>query len=252
MTTDRDGIFWLHVKKSAGISTRRALAPLYREVDRAHRPTNFIQADQDEYNDILNNYRVPLGDYQFRRCQFAKRYLFVENWDRLEKFAFSREPVDRCVSQFFYLYHRPGTRASLRRMLSAASRGRFEAAFRATDLHYQFDAFLEMVASALASGSNYSPFGLHFQTHIAPMWGDVSDEDGGLMLDHVFRLEIFQEAVNMVRTDFGLAPLTPKDMPALNKSTKRAFTPSARQRSEIERLFAKDFELYEGPALRAL
>lgn len=85
--------FWLHVRKSAGFTTRALLQPYYVEVDRAKKPKTFIQATPDEYNDILNNYRIVLGDYQFRRCLFAKKYLYPDQWDDIFSFAFSREPV---------------------------------------------------------------------------------------------------------------------------------------------------------------
>ena len=68
-------LFWLHVKKSAGMSTRALLSPDYVEVERVKKPKNFIQAKPEEYNDILNNFRVVLGEYQFKRCLLAKKYL---------------------------------------------------------------------------------------------------------------------------------------------------------------------------------
>ena len=76
-------LFWLHVKKSAGITTRALLRPHYVEVDRTKKPKNFIQAAPEEYNDILNNYRVVLGKYQFKRCLFAKKFLYPEKWDEI-------------------------------------------------------------------------------------------------------------------------------------------------------------------------
>ena len=97
-------LFWLHVKKSAGTTTRSLLQPYYVEVDRDKKPKTFIQSTPEEYNDILNNYRVVLGEYQFKRCLFAKKYLYPEKWDDMFSFAFSREPTDRCVSMFYYLF----------------------------------------------------------------------------------------------------------------------------------------------------
>ena len=96
-------LFWLYIKKSGGQSTRKALKPHYIEVDRS-KPQSFIQAKEYEYNDILNNYRTPLGDYQFKRSLFAKNFLFKEEWDSIFSFAFSREPIDRCLSMFYYLF----------------------------------------------------------------------------------------------------------------------------------------------------
>ncbi len=67
--------FWLHIKKSGGQTIRSLLKPYYREVDRDKKPKNFAQAEYGEYNDILNNYRFVLGEYQFKRCLFAKTFL---------------------------------------------------------------------------------------------------------------------------------------------------------------------------------
>ena len=92
--------FWLHIKKAGGTSIRSMLQPHYREVDRTQRPPCFIQSSPVEYNDILNNYRVVLGDYQFRRALFAKTYLYPDHWDRILSFAFVREPTSRAVSMF--------------------------------------------------------------------------------------------------------------------------------------------------------
>ena len=104
-------IFWLHIKKSAGQATRAMLSPWYREVDRSKRPACFIQSERRDWNDILNNYRVPLGELQFKRCLFARTYLWKDDYAALFKFAFVRNPMDRCLSQFFYLWHpKPGKR----------------------------------------------------------------------------------------------------------------------------------------------
>ena len=100
-----EDFFWLHIKKSAGISTRELLKPFYNEVDRLRKPKTFIQADPREYNDIINNFRVVLGDYQFKRTLFAKEFLYKDKWSSICSFAFSREPIDRCVSMFYYLHH---------------------------------------------------------------------------------------------------------------------------------------------------
>ena len=82
----------------------KALYPYYKEVDRVQKPKIFVQSNFSEYNDILNNYRIPLGEYTFKRALFAKKYLYKENWDKLFSFAFSREPIDRCISMFYYLF----------------------------------------------------------------------------------------------------------------------------------------------------
>jgi len=75
-------------------------------VDCGKQPITFIQANPEQYNDILNNYRVVLGSYQFKRCLFAKTYLYPGSWHSIYSFTFAREPVDRCISMFCYFYWR--------------------------------------------------------------------------------------------------------------------------------------------------
>lgn len=66
-------LFWLHIKKSGGSAIRNALQPYYTLVDRIEKPANFIQSQPSQYNDILNNYRVVLGEYTHKRTLFAKK-----------------------------------------------------------------------------------------------------------------------------------------------------------------------------------
>jgi hypothetical protein len=239
------GIFWIHIKKSGGTSTRQVFSSLYRETDRSKRPQCFIQADPAEYNDILNNYRVPLGDYQFRRCLFAKKFLYGDDWGRLVKFGFSRNPVDRCVSQFFYLYYRENTKAFLRRRLKMA------ASFQVgRGIGWNFDRFLDMLEEGRRSDSNLAPHGLHFRTHTAAMWDDVTDEDGNILLDYIFRLDDYRPGLNHILDIFGMKRLAETDVVHLNKSKRAAFKPAAAQLARIEELFAGDFEIYEKHAFR--
>ncbi|MCH2075370.1 MAG: hypothetical protein MK180_00590 [Rhodobacteraceae bacterium] len=76
----QDRLFWLHVKKSAGQSTRNVLAPHYREVDRSAQLANFIQSPVEDYNDLLNTYLTPLGPHQLRRILFAKNPLYPDDF----------------------------------------------------------------------------------------------------------------------------------------------------------------------------
>ncbi|NNC23541.1 sulfotransferase family 2 domain-containing protein [Salinisphaera sp. USBA-960] len=157
-----DPFFWLHIKKSAGSRIRTLLQPHYVEVDRAQKPITFIQANPEQYNDILNNYRVVLGDHQFKRCLFAKKYLYPHNWDNIYSFAFSREPVDRCVSMFHYLYWRKPHVAEIPRALNKLMRGRT----RKLELNASFafdgtgirDSILNLTSGAGNSGTNRSVY----------------------------------------------------------------------------------------------
>lgn len=233
--------FWLHIKKSAGQSTRKLLAPEYRQVDRSRKPKTFISADVSEYNDILNNFRIPLGDYQFRRAKFAKTFLFPEVWDEIPSFAFSRDPVRRCVSAFFNLT-RDMERANRGRVLYAMSNlGRTQGR-----LHRKFDRFCEMIEAARASDSIYQPYGLSFSTHTATMFDDVTDDDGKILLRYIFRLEDLISGINQV---FEEAGIDRKIMPLANRANSNAktdaFQPTRAQIRCIESLYPKDFELHE-------
>jgi hypothetical protein len=236
------GLFWLHVKKSAGITTRRLLQPHYVEVDRTRQPKNFAQASTQEYNDILNNYRVVLGDCQFKRCLFARDHLYGDGWVDLYSFAFAREPVDRVVSMFFYLYRRDTSLA--RRVVRGARQVRGGRRPEWTT-SVAFDAFLDHVAEARNSDSVYEPLGLHFSTHTAAMWDDITDRDGRVLLTRVHRLEHLVAGVNEAFEAVGVNTRVGESVQLNATPGHHSFTPSRRQRVRIEELYGRDFEVYE-------
>ena len=244
----RQQIFWLHIKKSAGQSTRLMLDPYYTVVDRNRCPANFIQSDEEDWNDILNNWRTPLGTYQFKRCLFARQFLWKKAYDSLFKFAFCRNPMDRCISQFFYLWE-PAHRQKRKRMaphLTIVTEGRISRPFKGSRLHYHFDGFLDAIAACRESDSNNHPQFLHFQTHSADMWSDITDHEGSLLLDQVWRLEDFAKGINHVRNLCGGSAAAEKDSVNTNTTKRRvAFSPTDAQRARVEALFSRDFDLYE-------
>lgn len=233
-------VFWLHIKKSAGQSAMRLLAPVYKEVERKEKPACFVQSPRQDWNGILNNHRVPLGEYQFKRSLFAKKFLYQERWDSLYKFAFVREPVDRCLSQFFYLWHLPKRGRQARLTFSMLKNFRFSGR-----VEYDFDRFLDAISTCRDSKSNYSPQDLHFQTHTAAMWDDVTDCEGNILLDDIFRVEDLRPAISEILVRFGHPPLETKAEIRKNQSKRAHFNLSERQRLLIEKLFAKDFDLFE-------
>jgi hypothetical protein len=236
--SDHIPFFWLHIKKNAGISTRALLQPHYTCVDRVQNPYTFVQAPKREHNDILNNYRIPLGDYQFKRALFAKKYLYTENWEKIQSFAFSRNPTQRCISAFFYLYYRKGFRGCIRNIYKAKTFN--------FGVSRNFDAFLGFVEQAQNSQSVYKPIDLHFTTHTAPMWGDVTDERGDVILTRIFRLENLEAGIRTVYDACDLpAPKIEIARQNVNQ-TKLNFSPNATQLKKIETLYARDFEIYEG------
>ncbi|ACM39326.1 hypothetical protein Avi_9606 (plasmid) [Allorhizobium ampelinum S4] len=222
------------------MSTRQLLRNHYVQVDRSKKPYCFLLAKEPEYNDILNNYRIPLGEYQFKRTLFAREWLYKDVWHEMVSFAFCREPLSRCISAFFYLWEAEAQRRawlpSFNGALNAHGYG----------LDYSFDQFLDAVVACRDSGSNFSPMGLHFSTHTATMWDDVTDSGGSILLSNIFRLEDLIHGINHV---FSVCGVPDKAKPLLRdintNETKRPFTPSRHHIAKVEDLYGKDFELYE-------
>jgi len=235
--------FWLHVKKSAGITIRKLLKPYYVEVDRVDQPQCFIQASPEEYNDILNNYRVVLGKYQLKRSLFAKKYLYHDQWEAMYSFAFSREPVDRCISMFYYTFWQKGNfLENIQRLLSRSIRSKKFL----LNKYYAFDAFLDCVLTAQQNKSTFKPLGLHFMTHTAPMWDDITDFSGQGLLDQVFRLEELIPGINQVFEVCGIDKKISDTGIHLNRNkTKKIFTPKKDQINKILRIYPHDFDIYE-------
>ena len=227
-------LFWLHIKKSGGSAIRNALQPYYTLVDRIEKPANFIQSQPSQYNDILNNYRVVLGEYTHKRTLFAKKFLYKERWPEMESFAVSREPIDRFLSMYFYLF---GRKLFLKhstkhpRLLYSNK--------------YRIDYFLDCVSAVQESNSIYFPLGLHFTTHTARMFPDVTDENDMVLLNKIYRLENWERGIHEVLESCGV---THHKLEAgiINKSYKRKeLSLSSSQIHKIVNLYEHDFELYE-------
>lgn len=234
--------FWLHVKKSAGITVRQLMQPYYKRVDRTKKPASFIQSSPEEYNDILNNYRVLLGEYQFKRCLFAVKYLYPDSWDNTLSFAFSREPTQRCISMFYYLYWQG--KGALR--IKSAIKQSLKTRTLQFNTSYAFDVFLDNIQKTLESDSIYEPLGSHFSTHIVPMWNDVTDFEGNILITKIFRLENLIEGLNQVFEECELEKRLKREERKLNQnSSKGHYKPSKHQISKIESIYSYDFELYE-------
>jgi Sulfotransferase family len=241
----RAAIFWLHIKKSGGMSTRAALAPLYKEVDRSSVPSCFAGRPQNEWNDILNNYRVPLGTYQFRRSDFAKDILYPEDWLDMIRLAFCREPVARALSMYFYLFsRRERGREEMRRALAKLPSPPRRLLWSES---YAFSVFLDLLAlqNALRRQSIYEPAGLHFATHTNPMSLDVGYCEGATNLSHIYKLENHEAGIDACFAAAGTNRPAESRGHRRNASKRSAFAPDAEQRRKIRELFADDFALYE-------
>jgi hypothetical protein len=235
--------FWLHIKKSAGMTTRKLLQPYYTEVDRTNKPKTFIQASPEEYNDILNNYRVVLGEYQFKRCLFAKKYLYRDKWQDIYSFAFSREPSDRCVSMFHYLYWR---NAGIIQTLASIFSISISQKKLICSPSYAFDTFLELVCDARSTDSIYHPISLHFTTHTAPMFDDITDFEGNVLLTKVYRLQALALGINEVFQVCGIPKSIDNKQPMINISSSRAhYRPTRLQIHKMQNIYRRDYEIYE-------
>ncbi|WP_425409939.1 sulfotransferase family 2 domain-containing protein [Hyphococcus sp.] len=238
-------LFWLHIRKSGGTSTRNRLPDsVYSKTDHYYAPRCFLQSDPADWNDILNNYRVVLGEYTFRRAQFAKKFLYKDNWDDLLSFAFSREPLDRCLSMFYYVFWRNAEIGA--RLLDSVRIYRSTGKATLTDSR-AFDIFLDVLDECLndEKKSIVSP-NLHFRTHISRMSLDVTDENGAVMLKRIYRLESMNGALKEILGEFGLEALPPEETKrVMNKSKQKRFTPSREQIRKVEALYKDDFDIYE-------
>jgi len=233
------GMFWLHIKKSGGTTIRKLLDGQYREVRRVNFPINFIQADPSEYNDVLNNYRVVLGEYQFRRAEFARKYLYPDTWDELLKFAYTRDPEDRCLSMFFYLFSNRGKYASnllwslkLKKNLLSFDR--------------LFHCFLDLVEMGHQRHGIEVPLGPRFTTHTTDMWSDVTDSGGQVLLDYIFRLEDLSQSIKLITDLLCVDPIDINRIPKLNVTSRPSVRLSECHKIRIRSIYAKDYELYEG------
>ena len=222
-------IFWLHIKKSAGTATRKALGSIYTEDNRRDCPQCFIMADKKYYNDILNNFSTPLGIYQFKRMLFAKKFLYSPyEFKSLYKFCFAREPINRVKSMFFYLFadhiqniHKENLNSQLPNL---------------------FNVFLDCVHETRLSESNTKPYGLHFQTHTAEMYSDIADENGEILMDKIWKLDNLTDAFKEISQITGITSLT--GVETLNTSKRLELSLDDNHLEKIYKLYGRDFEIY--------
>lgn len=226
---ENNKIFWLHIKKSGGTSIRKMLSPIYTEDDRTNYPQCFIMAKKLYWNDILNNFKTPLGHYQFKRMLFAKTFLYSsDEFDSLFKFAFSREPVSRAKSMFLFLF-----KSYIQKILIQN---------RTNELPKLFGIFLNYIEEARNSSSNTFPYGLKFQTHTAEMFSDISDEKGEILTDKIYKLEHLDSAIKQILR-FTETKKTIKSE-HLNKSSIIKFNIEDKDINRLHKLFKMDFQIY--------
>jgi hypothetical protein len=225
--------FWIHIKKSGGQSLRELLQPYYALTDRSRRPECFTSTNSECWNDILNNYRIPLGTLQFKRALFAARHLYPDDWPHMLSFAFSREPISRCLSMYRFLL---GDLTHI-----ASTRG---ISFRSEEERFGF--FLQLIRETFQSDTNAGPCGLRFSTHVNPMWNDVTDDSGKVCVTEIFRLEDMLPALLSVYRECGLSAENLDHSVNRNQTKKEGVHDALAVAfgAEIERLYEGDFHLY--------
>ena len=246
------GFFWLHIRKSGGQSARRALGPLYRETDRDRMPGGFITAPRAEWNDILNNHRVFTGPLYFRRSEFARLHLYPGDWESMMRVAFSREPVSRCVSMFNYLINPwAGRRPLLKRFDRArqylAVLGKPGVLRAMTGPSQSFSGFLDILEfqEEMRKSSVFKPLEYHFSSHTNPICNGVCDGNGNSNMSHIFRLECFEAAIDQCFEEMGVPRRDNGGPWRLNVAGGGSYVPDKGQLRRIERLYERDFEIYE-------
>jgi hypothetical protein len=208
--------FWLHLKKCGGMSFRKTFSPPYVETDRTRPPRPFSEMPRAEWNDCVNNYRTPLGEYDYRRMLFVRDRLYSPaEFDAMYKFAFSRNPYDRVLSAWRFLYRKRWYHP----------------------LRYSFPRFLRALPSIWATKSDR-----HVATHTAPIWPDVADDDGRLLLDDLFHLEEIDRATPILNERLGtnVDGLAHTNRMSSASDYRAAYTTETRRL--VEQLYAEDLE----------
>lgn len=164
--------------------------------------------------------------------------------------GFAREPTDRCLSMFSYLFDPKGGK-HLNAYLS------YLRGCKAVPLHRRlvwsrpsrFDAFLDTLEwqQSLRDGPDPAlPIDLHFSTPTNPMSLDVLAPDGTSNLSHLIRLTSFEAGIDLCYNTMGMARPEPSRGIRHNSGVSdQKYLPLPAQQRRIEALFARDFDLFE-------
>jgi len=224
VNTEADPSFlWLHIKKAGGQSIRGALSDVYVETNRS-RPSPFIALPRAEWNDNLNNFRIPLGDYDYRRLLFAKRFLFPASFDGMFKFCVVRNPYARALSSFLYEIRNDRSRVAMTRLFPRS----------------MFRRYLFGLPRAWEKTKPR-----HRALHAAPVMPDITDEQGTILTDYIAQLETIEDDLAYICKGIGIEP---RAMPRKN-TTGRSADPNqfydSTNRRLVEKLYAEDIDRLE-------
>lgn len=177
--------FWLHIKKGAGQTIRRALSDHYVATDR-RRHSRLSTLALPQRNDWINNYRNRLGRYDFHRMRFARDIAYRQDeFARMYRFTFVRDPYDRAVSMWYYLDRRSATLSEP----GSVQRRRFAAFLRRVPVYWKLKLFCR-----------------HAALHTRPVLPDITDTDGTTRLvEHVGHVESLQHDLDIVCDAIGVS-----------------------------------------------
>lgn len=212
-------IFYLHIKKCAGTSIRAYLGDLYKQVDRKI-ALGFEHYDKQFYNDILNNYRIHLGNYDNRRMLYAQKYLYSQQeFDLMYKFTVVRNPQFRILSAYLYL----------------TRRNFFHIFLRIINKKLSFFLFLSKLPEIWDSKEKR-----HIATHTFPIFNDITDDDGNLLVDEVFKIEKIND-LEIIKQYFPLQNKLKHLNKGLSVDYKKYY--DARNLKWVHYLYKSDFSL---------
>ena len=233
--------FFIKIRKSGGTTLLDLINNNNLKPNIKH-PKPFILAKKKEYNSVINNYRVPLGKYQGKRCLFAKEILFPKEWDNIFSFALSREPVSRCISMFSYLWKNKSLHYFYKTDKLNLKVNNLKLLFSSkAKLSYSFDVFLNLIEENQELDNFYRP-DIHFTTHTSNVYSDITDENGNIIIKKMYKLENMHKVLSDLNKYFKL------NIEFKNKvlrKGKHVYLPNREQIKKIEKLYSNDFEIYE-------
>ena len=248
-TVEKPPFFFLHIRKSGGETAKSLLSPYYVNLNTPKKnPPSFLQIDTKDWNALINTPKVNLGEYNYKRCLFAREFLYKEDWDSIFSFAFSREPVDRVVSMFYYLFIKNNTQ------VITIARELFKNKRLYLSTSSKFDLFLDWIEKTHLAND------IHIvdrvvATHTAPMSGDIFDENDNILLTKIYRIENLYSSIDDIYKHCNLVKNsqtteTEKKIRRFyfkkNVNKKRKdYRPNQNQLKRIQEIYSKDFNIYE-------
>lgn len=203
---------------------RKALGDAYKEMDRFN-PKPFIALPKNKWNDAINNFRIPLGEYDYKRMLFAKKYLYSDKeFDKMFKFVIVRNPYDRAVSSWLYCTQNHWKWIILNNLSKKQA----------------FQVFLEKLPKIWKEKRDR-----HTATHTSPVIPDITDDSGNMLVDYIGKLENIDKDFKYICQEIGL-PL--RDFPVVHfsgRKTKYRNFYNIKSRKLVEKYYQQDIKIFK-------